>query len=117
LAAEQLLDGEAEGLTRKLIEVAKQGDIAALRLCMDRLVPPRRDRSLSIDLPPLKSQNDAPKVIAAIFEYVSSGEIGIDEGNELTNLVFRYIEVVKLTKDPKSIRPIIYAPIRSDENL
>ena len=40
LAIEALLDGEAEALTRKAIELAKAGDMAALRLCLDRLAPP-----------------------------------------------------------------------------
>jgi Family of unknown function (DUF5681) len=42
LAIEALLDGEAEALTRKAIEIAKGGDLAALRLCLDRLAPPRK---------------------------------------------------------------------------
>ena len=37
LALEALLGGEAETLTRKAIELAKGGDLAALRLCIDRL--------------------------------------------------------------------------------
>jgi hypothetical protein len=40
LAAEALLDGEAEALTRKVIEMALAGDSAALRLCLDRILPP-----------------------------------------------------------------------------
>ena len=36
LAVEALLDGEAEDLTRKAIELAKAGDMTALRLCLDR---------------------------------------------------------------------------------
>jgi hypothetical protein len=36
VAAEALLDGEAEGLTRKAIEMALAGDGTALRLCLDR---------------------------------------------------------------------------------
>jgi hypothetical protein len=35
LAVEALLDGEAETLTRKAIELAKAGDLAALRVCLD----------------------------------------------------------------------------------
>ena len=35
LAAETLLEGEAEAITRKAIELAKAGDGPALRLCMD----------------------------------------------------------------------------------
>jgi|SRR6476469_5365777 len=37
LAAEALLEGEAEVLTRRAVERALQGDIQALRLCLDRL--------------------------------------------------------------------------------
>jgi hypothetical protein len=36
LAIEALLEGEGEALTRKALELAKAGDMAALRLCLDR---------------------------------------------------------------------------------
>ena len=38
-AAMVLLENEAEDLTRKLVELAKGGDITALRLCLERLIP------------------------------------------------------------------------------
>ena len=44
LALEKMLDGEAEAITRKVIERAKEGDMVAIRLCLDRLLPMRRDR-------------------------------------------------------------------------
>jgi len=50
LALESLLDGEAEALTRKAVELALTGDIAALRLCLDRILPPRKDRSVSFEM-------------------------------------------------------------------
>jgi hypothetical protein len=51
LAVEALLDGEAEALTRKAIERALEGDTTALRLCLDRLLPPRKDRLVSFAMP------------------------------------------------------------------
>jgi hypothetical protein len=42
VAAEALLEGEAEMLTRKAIELGLSGDTTALRLCLERLMPPRR---------------------------------------------------------------------------
>ena len=39
LAIEALLEGEGEALTRKAIELAKAGDMQALRLCMDLCCP------------------------------------------------------------------------------
>src|SRR5262245_2183572 len=53
LAVEALLDGEAETLTRKAIELAKAGDLAALRVCLDRIAPPRKDRPVLFELPPV----------------------------------------------------------------
>ncbi len=40
-----LLDGEAEALTRKAIDLALAGDTVALRLCMERVCPTDRSRS------------------------------------------------------------------------
>jgi hypothetical protein len=49
MAAEALLDGEAEALTRKAVELALAGDTVALRLCLERLLPPRRSRRVTFD--------------------------------------------------------------------
>ena len=52
-AAEALLDGETEALTRKAIELALAGDGMALRLCLERILPPRKERPVDIELPSL----------------------------------------------------------------
>ena len=66
LAIEALLDGEGEALTKKAIELAKTGDMQALRLCLDRLVPPRKDRPVSFELPAITCAGDAAKASAAL---------------------------------------------------
>ena len=43
LLAESLLEGDADAIMRKLLEKAKEGDLTALRICLDRLLPPRWD--------------------------------------------------------------------------
>src|SRR5207245_11470858 len=52
-AAELLLDGdgEAEALIRKAVELALEGDAGALRLCLERIIPPRRARPVKLGLP------------------------------------------------------------------
>jgi Family of unknown function (DUF5681) len=65
LAVEALLDGEGEALTRKAIDLAKKGDMQALKLCMDRIVPPRRDRPLAFALPPIGSPGAGSSRITA----------------------------------------------------
>ena len=51
MVLEVLLDGEAKAIARKAIEKALEGDMAALRLCLERLLPPRRDRPVTFELP------------------------------------------------------------------
>jgi len=55
LAAQALLDGEAEALTRQCIEMALSGDTTALRLCLERICPPSKSRPVCISLPRLDS--------------------------------------------------------------
>ena len=50
LAAAVLLDGEAEALTRKAVELALAGDPVALRLCIERILPPCRERPVRLPL-------------------------------------------------------------------
>jgi hypothetical protein len=48
LALEQLLEGDAPAITRKMIQLAKKGDPTSIRLCMDRVYPVRRERQLKL---------------------------------------------------------------------
>src|SRR3984957_8596577 len=66
LAMEALLDGEAEAITRVAVDKAKEGDPTALRLCLERILPPRKDRPVSFSLPQLGTVTDAPAGTAAI---------------------------------------------------
>ena len=51
IALEALLDGEGEAMMRKAIELALGGSETALRLCLERLIPPRRERLVRLRLP------------------------------------------------------------------
>ncbi len=75
VAIEALLDGEAETITRKAIEAAKGGDMMAIRLCLDRVCPPRKERSVSFDMPKLETPADAMAVISAIAHALADGDL------------------------------------------
>jgi hypothetical protein len=45
LAAAALLAGQSEALTRRAVELALAGDPTAMRLCLERLLPPCRERT------------------------------------------------------------------------
>jgi hypothetical protein len=95
VAAEAFLEGEDEALTRKAVELALSGDLTALRICLDRLLPPRRERLLSFELPPLNSAEDSMKAMAAITAAVAGGEVTLSEAAELAKLVEGFIHAVE----------------------
>ena len=64
-AVEALLLGEAEALTRRAVELALAGDTTALRLCLDRIAPPQKDRPVVFALPKLESSVNAVLASAA----------------------------------------------------
>ncbi len=90
LAISELLQGEAEGLTRKAVDLALDGNTTALRLCLERVVPTRKDSPVQFDLPPMKSAKDAVVAAQAVLQAVSDGEITPIEGTEVMGLVETY---------------------------
>jgi hypothetical protein len=87
IIAETLLQGEVEALTRVAIERAMAGDMAALRLCLDRAAPPCKRRTIAFELPPLVTAADAAAALAAITAAVAAGELTPSEAGELCKLV------------------------------
>lgn len=87
---EALLDGEAEALGRKILDLALAGDTVALRLCLDRIVPPRREREVTFSLPPLNSATDAATAAASILRAVAAGEILPGQAAVLGQLIETY---------------------------
>ena len=50
IAIDSLLEGQAEALTQTAISKALDGDSIALRLCMDRIAPPMKDKPVVFPL-------------------------------------------------------------------
>lgn len=98
MAIEGLLDGEAERLTRKVIDKALEGDMAALRLCLDRLLPPRRERPITFDLPKIESAKDAQVASSAILAACAAGDLSPGEAAALMDLVSTYIRTFEATE-------------------
>ena len=104
LAIEALLDGEAEELTRVAIDRAKEGDMVALRLCMDRLAPARKDRHVSFELPKIEQAADAAKASAAIVKAVAEGEITPSEASELTRVLESYSRILEVADHEERLK-------------
>ena len=94
LLMESLLADDAEAIGRKAIEMAKQGDMAAIRLCMDRLAPARKGEPVAFELPPLDKPADSVAAAATIVAAVAAGELTPSEAADLAKVVDVYVRAI-----------------------
>jgi Family of unknown function (DUF5681) len=106
LAIDALLDGEAKTLTRKAITLAKAGDMQALKLCMDRIVPPRRDRPVTLTLPKIEGPEQAATAMSAILQAAAAGDLTPMEAGELAKLLDVYVRTVETNDLAKRIEQL-----------
>jgi hypothetical protein len=97
-AALALLDGEAEALTRQAVTIALGGDTTALRLCLERIAPPRRDAPVTFDLPRMETARDAAKAAGAVLGAVADGDLTPTEGAHIMALVETYRRTLETTE-------------------
>jgi len=94
-AVEELLEGQHEALTQKAIELALAGDGPALRLCLDRIAPPRKDAPISITLPPVRSIEDAADASATLLAAVAAGDVTPDEAGRVMALLTGHRQIIE----------------------
>jgi hypothetical protein len=93
-----MLAGDAETITRKAIELAKSGDMATIRLCLDRIAPPCRDRPVTFLMPGIKTAADAVLASAAILSAVACGELTPREASDLGKLVDNCVRALEASE-------------------
>ncbi|MBF0481037.1 MAG: hypothetical protein HQK81_08790 [Desulfovibrionaceae bacterium] len=97
-AVQALIDGQADALAQKAIELALSGDGPVLRAMLDRLCPPRKDSPVKITLPKVETSADLSQASGAILEAVAKGELTPGEGHALAGLVEAHRRAVETTE-------------------
>lgn len=105
-AAELLLDGEAAALTRKAVEMALAGDHAALRLCLDRTIAPRRDRAVELALPPIDSATDILSAIKLVSGAVGRGANTPGEGLAMSQMIESFLRAIDASDFESRLREL-----------
>lgn len=85
---EKLLEGDAERITRAVIDKAADGDMVAARIALDRLAPARRGRPVAFALPrKLETADDLNGAFNAILAAVSRAELSPEEAGSVAAIV------------------------------
>src|SRR5437660_1152053 len=81
----------AKALGQNLVGLAENGDIAAIRICMERLAPAGKDEPVDIGLPPIEKPSDSVAAAQAIVAAVAAGDLTATEAAGLAKVVDIYV--------------------------
>lgn len=95
MLAEQFLDNQSVELVQKALQLALEGDRAALRLCLTRIIGPRRTRPSEFTMPPLQTAADAAPAMSAIAAAVAGGAISTTEAAEFAHIVETFLRALE----------------------
>ena len=105
-AIQALIENQSEAITQKAVEMALEGDTTALRLCIERIAPARKDVLIEFDLPTMNSAHDAARAASAILAEVAAGSITPLEGTTVMGLVEQYRRTLETTEFEKRIEAL-----------
>src|SRR6516164_9048870 len=109
LAAASLLDGEALGLTRRAVEAALAGDMLAMKLCLERVLPRCHERPVTFSLPSLAaigngeigepSPQNVSRAMNAVTAALASGEITPGEAATIAGVYETCVRTAGIAKE------------------
>ena len=67
--------------------MAMNGDVVALRLCLERAAPLRKGRPVFVDLLPIDTAKDVVGPVGAIVSAVGEGMLSPEEGQMLASIL------------------------------
>ena len=102
-----MLAGEGEALTRKAVELALAGDpAAALRLCLERIVGPYRERAVEFTMPPIRNAADLAGAMAAVADAAAQGAVTPREAMQFGHVIEAYVRAVEATEFERRLRAL-----------
>jgi Family of unknown function (DUF5681) len=95
LAAQAMFEEHAEEIAQNLMDRAKNGEPTAMRLCMDRMAPTGLNRRIAINLPMVKTPEDAEAAVTVVLTEFADGKLSINEFSALITAVDRMVRLAE----------------------
>jgi hypothetical protein len=92
--AQEQLNRRAGALVCKALDLAESGDVAALRLCLERILPVRKERPVSLTSPAVRSAADAEQLMGAIIEAMASGDVTPSQAAQMARPIDTFMRTV-----------------------
>ena len=98
VALDALGTDAAQDLLQAVIEKAKDGDMQAARIILDRAWPIRKGRPISFVMPKVETAADTAKALGGVLEAVAGGLLSIEEGGGLAAILETQRKTLELTE-------------------
>jgi hypothetical protein len=82
-------------LTRRAVELALSGDPTAMRLCIERVLPACRERTVNFALPPIESAADIAAAMKAVTSALADGAITPGEAATIAAVVDTFVRAIE----------------------
>ena len=96
MMAEMLFEADVEEVCRHVVNQAKEGNMQAAKIILDRLLPPKKDRPIHFKLPMIYNATDAITASRLICHAVGNGELTPLEGESLSKMVEIHAKNIEL---------------------
>lgn len=93
-----ILDGDAEAIVRKAIDLGKQGDRKIVQFLARRLLGPAPGRVINADINEVTDARTAREALGKVFDLTASGELTLEEGEALARQIGRFVKVVEVAE-------------------
>jgi|HubBroStandDraft_4_1064222.scaffolds.fasta_scaffold531199_2 hypothetical protein len=109
----ELMEDNGESMIKQCKVLAYKGDPTALRLCMERLLPPCRTPHNRFHLPPVKTVRDLQKALSAVLKQVAAGRMSAQEGESISRTLESQRRTIESVDFEKRLRALEQAGKRA----
>lgn len=104
----KLFEPHAEELIERAVQLAKDGDMNALRLCLERILPKPRDETIELDIPEVSLTTSEDLLLFAnqILNKVLAGDLSPEQAQKLFSMVNTHQDIIKMTEIESRLKDV-----------
>jgi Family of unknown function (DUF5681) len=91
---QNLLEDAAENIAKRAAKLAEDGNVAAIRICMNRLSPVGQHNPVAFELPSIHSAQDCLRATSAILTGIASGDIAPSAAMQIARVIDVHLRAI-----------------------
>lgn len=102
----EAIAGRREDLVAKLIDLALDGDVPSLKICIDRLIPPLKAQGAPVSVDNIDGDLSLADQARALMTATVSGQIPPDTATQLINSLSALAKIIEVSELDERIRKL-----------